>query len=354
VAYIAPVPDLRTRALGALLRAGLNLPASWQRRLARPLVIDGLQLSPELRLMFLSQRALRIPEIASIPLTAARAEMDRQTLMAGGRQHVGAIRDLEVDGGAGPIPARLYIPTERTSGDPAPTLLFVHGGGWIYGGLPSHDAACRVLAERSGVQLLAIDYRLAPEHPFPAALEDCKAALRWLRDHAEDVGADPARIGVGGDSAGGNLSAVLAVYAAEQGIPLGVQLLIYPGTDFAGETLSKELFSDKGLVLTQDFIDKAKAGYLPEGIDWADPEVSPLRRTELPADLAPAHVVTAGFDPLRDEGEAYADHLAGAGVPVTRKRYASLTHGFMHVVGTGHECRAAVGEMADRLRAALG
>ena len=129
-------------------------------------------------------------------------------------------------------------------------MLFVHGGGWIYGGLRSHDAACRVLAERSGVQLLAIDYRLAPEHPFPAALEDGKAALRWLHEHADEVGADPARLGVAGDSAGGNIAAVLAVHAAEEGIPLAFQLLIYPGTDFTSETRSKDLFSDKGLVLT--------------------------------------------------------------------------------------------------------
>ena len=341
--------------LGALLRAGLNFPASWQRRMVvRPLEIDGLRLSPELQLMFLSQRLLRIPEIAKLPLEASRAEMDRQTVMAGGRQHVGAIRDLQVDGAAGSIPARLYIPTERTGSDPAPTVLFVHGGGWIYGGLRSHDAACRVLAERSGVQLLAIDYRLAPEHPFPAALEDAKAALRWLHEHADEVGADPARLGVAGDSAGGNISAVLAVHAAEEGIPLGFQLLIYPGTDFTSKTRSKDLFSDKGLVLTSTFIEKAKAGYLPDRDDWEDPEASPLLRADLPAGLAPAHVVTAGFDPLRDEGEAYADLLAGAGVPVSRKQYPSLTHGFLHIVGTGHECRAAVAEMADRLRAALG
>ncbi len=256
--------------------------------------------------------------------------------------------------GAGPIPARLYIPTERTGSAPAPTVLFIHGGGWIYGGLASHDAACRFLAERSGVQLLAIDYRLAPEHPFPAALDDCKAALRWLHEHADDVNADPDRIGVAGDSAGGNLAAVLAVHAAEKGIPLAVQLLIYPGSDFTGKTRSKDLFSDKGLVLTREFIEKAKAGYLPDRASWSDPEASPLLREELPAGLAPAHVVTAGFDPLRDEGEAYADLLEKAGVAVTRKRYPSLVHGFLHVVGCGHECPAAVGEIADRLRTALG
>ncbi len=341
--------------LGALLRASLNLPPFVQRGLAlRPLVVDGVRLAPELQLMLRGQRLLGIPEIASLDLADSRAELDRQTVMAGGRQHVGAIRDLEVEGGAGPIPARLYIPTERTGGDPAPTLLFFHGGGWIYGGLPSHDAACRVLAERSGVQLLAIDYRLAPEHPFPAALEDCKAALGWLHTHADDVNADPLRIGVGGDSAGGNLAAVTAVHAAEAGISLAFQLLIYPGTDFTRETRSKELFSDKGLVLTRDFIEKAKAAYLPDRADWSDPDAAPLLRTGLPAALAPAHVVTAGFDPLRDEGEAYADLLEGAGVRVTRKRYPSLVHGFLHLVGAGHECPAAVGEIADQLRSALG
>src|ERR1700712_663919 len=201
----------------------------------RPLEIDGLRLSPELQLMFLSQRLLRIPEIAKLPLEASRAEMDRQTVMAGGRQHVGAIRALQVDGAAGSIPARLYIPTERTGSDPAPTVLFVHGGGWIYGGLRSHDAACRVLAERSGVQLLALDYRLPPEHPFPAALEDCKAALRWLHEHADEVGADPARLGVAGDSAGGEHLGRARCARSRGGHPAG-----FPAADLPGYGLHQQ------------------------------------------------------------------------------------------------------------------
>ena len=349
------MPDLRTRVLGSLMRTGLNLPPALQRALAvRPLVIDDERLSPEIRLMLLGKRVARIRDFATLPLPAAREEMERQAVMVGGRQPVGAIRDLTVDGGAGPIPARLYRPTGRLDGRPAPTLLFLHGGGWVYGGLRSHDAACRFLAERSGVQLLAIDYRLAPEHPFPAALQDGLAALRWLHAHADEVGADPTRIGVGGDSAGGNLSAVIAVHAAQEQLPLALQLLIYPGTDFSLESRSKELFADRDLILTRAFIETAKASYLGDASDQVDPDVAPLQRADLPAGLAPAHVVTAGFDPLRDEGEAYAEKLQQAGVHTTLVRYPGLVHGFLHVVGAGHDCPRAVGEIADRLRRALG
>ncbi len=206
----------------------------------------------------------RVPAAETLPLVRARHELRRQQLLVGGRQPIGALRDLEVDGAEGPLRARLYIPTERTGADPAPTMLYIHGGGWMYGDLESHDPACRFLAESSGVQLLAIDYRLAPEHKFPAAVEDCQAAYRWLVDHADDVNADPARLAVGGDSAGGALSLSTAVWAAEKGLPMAFQLLIYPGADFVERTESRRTVR-RGVRPDRAVHDRCRGGVLRTG-----------------------------------------------------------------------------------------
>jgi acetyl esterase len=347
------VSRLLDKAQAMALRATLNLPVKAQRALnRRPVVIDGLELAPEIQLLLTLKRLARVPAAETLPVEKARVELCRQQRMVGGRQPIGALRDLEVDGAEGPLRARLYIPTERTGADPAPTMLFIHGGGWMYGDLESHDPTCRFLAEQSGVQILAIDYRLAPEHPFPAAVEDCQAAYRWLVDHAEEVNADPARLAVGGDSAGGSLSLSTAVWAAEKGLPLAFQLLIYPGADFVERTESRRLFGE-GFVLTEVFMSGAEDAYFTPDADKGHPDASGLRRVDFPAGLAPAHVVTAGYDPLRDEGEALARLLADNGVEVDAKRYASMIHGFAHFVGAGHEGPAYNREIADRLRRAL-
>jgi acetyl esterase len=199
--------------------------------------------------------------------------------------------------------------------------------------------------------VLAVDYRLAPEHPFPAAFEDCVAAYRWVVDHVEELGGDVDRLAVGGDSAGGCLAAATAIEAARAGLPLALQLLIYPGTHMGAETESRRVFGE-GPILTQDFIDLARDSYLGRPEDAADPRASPLL-AELPAGLAPAYVVTAGFDPLRDEGEAYARKLADAGVPVELRRFPEQVHGFFQFVGASRSGRAANAEVADRLREAL-
>ncbi len=347
------VSDLRFRLESKLLRTVLDLPAPVQRALVRrPVVLDGQQLAPEAQLMLGMQRLARVPAVEALPVAQARAELVRQARLVGGRQHVGAIRELSVAGAAGPLPARLYTPTERLGADPAPTMMFIHGGGWMYGDLESHDAACRFMAEHSGVQLLAIDYRLAPEHPFPAAVEDCKAAYEWLVENAASVNADPARLAVGGDSAGGALSAAVAIHAAERGLPLAFQLLVYPGTDFTERTESRRLFAE-GFFLTERFMDGAELAYFAPGTDKGGPDASVLRRVDYPERIAPAYVVTAGFDPLRDEGEAYAQALADQGVTVEAKRYPSMIHGFLNLVGAGHEAPAYNREIAERLRQAL-
>src|SRR3954452_13720717 len=295
------MPRLLDQVQSLALRATLNLPVRVQQALNRkPVVVDGLELSPEIQLMLSLKRIARVPAAETLPLGRARRELRRQQIMVGGRQPIGALRDLEVDGAEGPLRARLYIPTERTGADPAPTMLFLHGGGWMYGDLESHDPACRFLAEHSGVQILAIDYRLSPEHKFPAAVEDCQAAYRWLVDHADDVNADPTRLAVGGDSAGGSLSVSTAVWAAEKGLPLAFQLLIYPGADFVERTESRRMFAE-GFVLTEVFMSGAEEAYFTPDTDKAHPDASGLRQVDFPANLAPAHVVTAGYDPLRDE-----------------------------------------------------
>lgn len=333
---------------GPVLRRILTLPEPLVKLLAgRPVRRDSQTLAPEMQLMLRLQRTFREPEIASLSIPDGRRAMTRQAELVGGRVPIASVRDLEVDG----RPARLYTPREQLGVDAAPTLLFFHGGGWIYGDLDSHDAACRHLAQHSGVQVLAYDYRLAPEEPFPAAVEDCTAALRWLVAHAASVHADPARLAVGGDSAGGNLAALVAVEAAEEGLPLAFQLLIYPGTDFAEKSFSRKEF-DRDFFLTAEFMDLATVSYLGSA-DRHDPRASVLRRTEFPAGIAPAHVVTAGFDPLRDEGEAYARLLSEHGVTVTSQRYPDMIHGFFNMVGAGRRAPAYNREIAARLGEAL-
>ncbi|SDT01099.1 acetyl esterase [Nocardioides scoriae] len=346
--------DLRFRAEQLLLRTVMGLPPAVQRRLrGRPRRLDGLELAPELQLMLAVQKLGRIPDMSTLPLEEARESYRRLTLMVGGRPPVAAYRDLRVQGATGPVRARLYTPTACVGEAASPTVLFLHGGGWMYGDLDTHDAACRVLAESGGVQVLSVEYRRTPEDRFPAASDDCKAAYRWLVEHAEEVGADTARLAVAGDSAGGALAASTAVHAAEQGLPMKLQLLIYPGTDWVEVSRSRELFGPEGLVLTQAFLDGARENFFGPDPDPHHPDASALRRVDFPEGLAPAQVVTAGFDPLRDEGEAYAELLEKQGVEVDLTRYASMVHGFVHFVGVGHECPAYVREIGERLGAAL-
>jgi acetyl esterase len=263
----------------------------------------------------------------------------------GGSQQVGRVRDDVVAG----LPARLYEPTAVRG--TAPLLVFFHGGGWIYGDLDSHDAVCRFLAERAGVRVLAVAYGLAPEEPFPAAYDDCLRAYAEVLKRADEWHADPDHIGVGGDSAGGNLATLVAIEAARQGWACVFQLLLYPGTDMTGSARSRQTFAH-GFYLNEGFTHLARESYVPDRQLWTDPRVSPLY-ADLPADLAPAFVATAGFDPLRDEGEAYAERMRAAGVQVRLVRYPGLIHGFVNMVGVGRAPRAAVAEIADALRAGL-
>ncbi len=336
--------DQRAKAIA--LRAALGLPERAQRMLAgRRLTIDGQTLAVDTQLMLRLERVVREPSTEDLPLEEGRRLLLKHTVISGRRQPIGSVHEIPVAG----RPARLYIPTAASS--PGPLLVFFHGGGWVYGDLDSHDPPCRFLAERSGVRVLSVAYRLAPEHPFPAGCDDAVAAYRWVVENTASLGADVTRLGVGGDSAGGNLAAVTAVEAARTGLPLAFQLLVYPGTDASRRTVSRRLF-ESGLYLTGEFMDRVLEQYVPDAEQRCDPRVSPLLG-EVPVGLAPAYVATAGFDPLRDEGEAYARKLADAGVEVELRRFPDQIHGFLNVVGVGHSAIAASAEVAARLAVGL-
>ncbi|MBJ7528049.1 MAG: alpha/beta hydrolase [Nocardioides sp.] len=330
----------------------MSLPPSVQRRLAgSPVVLDGQTLAVDTQLMLKLQKLSGDPPIETMAFPDGRVQARVQTAMAGGKQPIGAVRDLEVAG----LPARLYTPRARVSvavrQPPAPLLVFFHGGGFVFGDLDTHDATCRILAERGEALVLAVDYRLAPEHRFPAAYDDAVAAYRWAVEHVEELGVDRDRIAVGGDSAGGNLAAGVALEAARSGLPCAFQLLVYPATDATRATESLRLFG-AGFYLSAEFMELANDSYMTEGLDPRDPRLSPAY-ADVPEGVAPAYVCTAGFDPLRDEGEAYARKLSDAGVTVELKRFEDQIHSFFNIVGVGRSSRAAVAEIADRLRAGL-
>lgn len=346
--------ELRLRAEIFVMSLAMRLPRPVKRLLAgRPRRIDGLELHPDVQLALRLDAVAGHGDMAALPVPQARAAMVRSARTVGGRPPVAAYRDLQVDGATGPLRARLYTPAACLGAEASPTALFLHGGGWALGDLESHDSACRVMAEASGVQLLSVEYRLAPEDPFPAGLEDARAAYRWLVEHHAHVGADPGLLAVSGDSAGGWLATNVAVTAAEEGLPLALQHLIYPGVDLDPRTRSRELFAPEGLILTQEFLDLAVRSHFT-GVDPDDPVVSPLRRTQWPDGLAPAVVVTAGFDPLRDEGEEYAALLRRQGVAVTAVRFPSLVHGFIHMTDLGGDVPREVATLGRLLREGLG
>ncbi|CAB4735118.1 unannotated protein [freshwater metagenome] len=338
--------SIRAAVEQTLLSTALALPERVQRVLAgAPIVLDGQTLATETQLALRLQRVARQPGAETLPLAEGRAAIRHQSALTGGDLPIGEVRSLQVAG----LPARLYVP--RSAAPTTGLLVFLHGGGFLYGDLDSHDGPCRLLAEEAGVRVLAVDYRLGPEHRFPAAYDDAVAAFGWAVEHAAEIGADPARIGVGGDSAGGNLAAGVALAAAADGLPCAFQLLVYPATDATRDTESYRLFGE-GFFLTHRFMELANESYFAEGQDVEDPRLSPAFAA-IPAGLAPAYVATAGFDPLRDEGEAYARRLADAGVRVELRRFPDQIHGFFNIVGVGRTSRAAVVEIAAALRAGL-
>ncbi|MBO0867592.1 MAG: alpha/beta hydrolase [Micromonosporaceae bacterium] len=301
-----------------------------------PVSIDGPALDPGIRLMLHLRELRRMAPLETLPVRRARSREQREAALATGRPvRVGAVRDLTLPTSSGPLPARHYAPPRPEA---APLLVYLHGGGFVLCDLDSHDQACRMLCRYGGLHVLAIDYRLAPEYPHPAAVHDARDAFAWAVAHAEELRADPRRVGIGGDSAGGNLAAVTSQLSRGGGPVPALQLLIYPAIDLVGGYRSRELFAD-GFFLTAGEIAWFRQQYSP-GIDPRNPLVSPIHAEDL-SGLAPALLVTAGFDPLRDEGEAYAKALADAGTRVILRREPTLIHGFVNMADLVPAARTA-------------
>ena len=260
---------------------------------------------------------------------------------------VARVEDRLLPGPAGQIPVRIYTPE---GGGPFPVLVYYHGGGFAVCSIETHDELCRALTNAAGCIVVSVEYRLAPEHKFPAAVEDCYAATKWVAENAVAIGGDPARVAVGGDSAGGNLAAVIAQMARDQGGPLlALQVLIYPATTFTIEMPSRRENAE-GYFLTEADMQWFAGHYLRSEADASDPRVSPLEAKDV-SGLPPALVITAEYDPLRDEGEAYAVRLREAGVPVVCSRYDGMIHGFLSM--QMQKCTKARQEIAAALRSAF-
>jgi acetyl esterase len=271
------------------------------------------------------------------PAEAREASARSRTVLQPEPPPVAAVEDLTCDGPAGPVRLRHYRGAGTEAAAVLPCLLYIHGGGWVIGDLDSHDQICRVLANAAHCAVVAVDYRLAPEHRFPAAVEDCVAALRHVAAQAAALRIDPARIAVGGDSAGGNLAAVLAIMGRDGTVPNpGYQMLLYPTVDLASRWPAYHRFTE-GLVLTAPTMDWFIDHYVPDAAQRADWRASPYRAASL-AGVAPAYVMTAAHDPLVDEGIAYARRLEREGVPVLQVHMADQMHAFL---GMGKFCTAS-------------
>lgn len=336
---------------GLVLQLLYALPEPLRRLVAGATVrLDGNELALDAQLL------LRMINLTDLSLAAgttaeARRRLEESTPIAAGPliQPVRA-RDLDFPSAAGPIPARLYTPAGLEEG--SPLLVFYHGGGFVVGSVNSHDNVCRFLAKHAELRVLSVDYRLAPEHPFPAAPTDAFAAFEFAAGNAAMLGVDPSAIAVGGDSAGANLAAVTSYQALRSGGPQpAFQLLFYPGVDLANRHHSEDLFAD-GFFLTGEDIEWFNDHYCPDVARRTDPLASPLLADDLRG-MPPTYLATAGFDPLRDAGAAYARRLREAGVPVVYRCQRDLIHGYVNFLGLGRRFREAVAEAAGALRTGL-
>ena len=283
------------------------------------------------------------PPLHTLSVAEARAASAASRVKPETPEPVARVEDLSIPGPAGDIPVRLYSPGPH---EQLPTVVYLHGGGWVLGDLDSHDPLCRALANRASAAVVSVDYRLAPEHKYPAAAEDAYAAALWLSEHGSEWGADPSRIAVCGDSAGGNLAAVAALMARDRGGPeLRAQALIYPVTNCDFEVESYRANGDGSMGLSEDGMRWFWRCYTRSPAEAAEPYASPLRADTL-IGLPPALVITAEYDALRDEGEAYAARLKRSGVPTELVRYDGVIHGFVGQLAAFPEGRQAVDRIA--------
>jgi acetyl esterase len=279
---------------------------------------DDMPLHPQIQAVLETMKGQ--PELQTMSLAEARATQEPITEV----EVVGRVRDLEIPGPRGPIPARLYAPASDV---PLPALVYFHGGGWVLGSIEGHDPFIRLLTNRAGCAVLSVGYRLAPEDPFPAGLEDAYAATTWLVEHGAAVGVDTARIAVGGDSAGGTFATVVSWMARDGGPRLAGQLLICPGTMIDYDSPSRRDLAD-GPFMTAGELEWFYSTYLPNSEDRTDPRAAPLLNDDL-ADLPATLLMAAEYDPLRDEERAYAEKLRESGVDVTYSEYAGVIHNWV-------------------------
>jgi len=308
-----------------------------------------MPLDPEAK-MLLEQMTTVVRPFDELSVEEARAAIATLSAAAGEGEAVARVENRTVPGPRGKIPVRVYTPAGRA---PFPVLVYFHGGGWVIGSLETHDGVCRHLANAAGAVVASVDYRLAPEHPFPASGEDAYAATRWVAANAAVIGGDAKRVAVGGDSAGGNLAAVVALMARDRGGPqLVFQLLVYPVTDAPSANTPSYRENADGYFLTAKMMHWFWNHYCGKNTDLSDPYLCPLRARDLKR-LPPALVITAEFDPLRDEGEAYAARLREAGNQADLKRYPGMIHGFFGMGPLLTKAREATKEAASALRAAF-
>ena len=289
----------------------------------------------------LLDRGTGVPATHTLPVAEARRLYEARIAVMAPPAKVAKVETRSIDGPGGPIELRIYTPI---GSGPFPLMVFFHGSGFVLCSLDTHDGMCRNLCAGAGCVVASVDYRLAPEHKFPAGLGDCLHATRWAAVHAVELGADPTRIAVGGDSAGGNMAAVTAIRVRDEGGPaLCGQLLMYPVTDYHTPGTPSYQQNAEGYGLTRDTMKWFWGHYLRDPSEGTHPHASPLRAPDL-SGLAPALVITAEYDPLRDEGELYAARLRTTGVPIVLSRYNGVNHGFMFWVGIVDKAGAAMNE----------
>jgi acetyl esterase len=289
------------------------------------------------------------PPLEQLPIDEARKLPHLMTELGGPAEEMAHVEDRTIPGPAHPIPVRVYRPSLTGA---LPALVFFHGGGFVIGDLDTHDRPCRSLANAAGCVVIAVDYRLAPEHPFPAAADDAYAATRYVAEHAAELGVDPNCIAVGGDSAGGNLAAVVSLMARDRGGPsIKFQLLIYPVTDWDDASPSMREF-ERDHFLTRESMDWFDSLYLPDRSQRQTPYAAPAYASDCRG-LPAAMVITAECDPLRDQGEAYGRKLQSAGVPVQIKRYDGMIHVFLGLAAIVDDARTMIGDASGALRQAL-
>ena len=289
-----------------------------------------------------------VPATHTLPVAAARAQYEARIAIMAPPAPVADVAERGIEGPGGPLKLRVYTPE---GAGPFPLLVFFHGSGFVLCSLDTHDGMCRNLCAGSGHVVVSVDYRLAPEHRFPAATEDCLAATRWAAAHAAELGADPARVVVGGDSAGGNLAAVTALRLRDEGGPTPTgQLLLYPVTDWHTPGTPSYAENAEGYGLTRATMEWFWEHYLNDSSEAAHPHAAPLRASDL-SRLPPAYIMTAEYDPLRDEAEEYGRRLRAAGVPADISRCAGMNHGFLFWVGVVDRAGGAMAEACRWLRA---